>query len=70
VLFEQYGYRFVTVETHGVNAFFVDADSVHLADDVVALEFAENVIQLQRVRSGWTGQFELVAHLPYVELDR
>jgi hypothetical protein len=36
----------------------------------VALDFAENVIQLQHVRSGWAGQFELVAHLPYIELDR
>jgi hypothetical protein len=68
-LFEQYGYRFVTVETHGVNAFFVDPKAVRLPDGIVALEFAENVIQLQRVRLGWTKQFELVQHLPFIDLD-
>ncbi len=67
-LFERYGYRFVTVETHGVNAFFVDPEAVHLPDGVVPLEFAENVIQLQRVRLGWTGQFELVQHLPFSDV--
>jgi hypothetical protein len=67
-LFEPYGYRFVTVDTHGVNAFFVDPDAVQLPEGLEPLEFAENTIQLCRTRTNWKGQFEMIEHLPFVDL--
>jgi hypothetical protein len=69
VLLERYGYRFVTVETRGVNAFFIDPEAVSLPDAPEPLEFAENAMQLHRLRTDWRGQFELVQHLPYVDLE-
>ena len=69
VLLEQHGYRFVTVETRGINAFFVDPDAVRLPEGLEPLEFAENVTQRHRVRTDWHGQFELIEHLPYVDLQ-
>lgn len=71
-LFEERGYQFVTVESRGVNAFFVDPGPV----DVESLEglegagFAENLGQLARYPGGWTTQAPLIAHLPVVEVGQ
>lgn len=63
-----HGYRFVTVETRGVNAFFVDPDDVDLPDGVKGAEFAENATQLMRHGAGWEAQFAQIAHLPLTEV--
>lgn len=57
------GYRFVTVDANGVNAFFVDPlhfDPVFL-DGVRGLPFAENRYQLRAFGKDHTGQFALIA---------
>ncbi|HYF28547.1 MAG TPA: hypothetical protein VD931_22600 [Baekduia sp.] len=65
-LFESWGYRFVTVESRGVNAFFVDPEAVRAEElDVVQpLPFAENLGQLARHGAGWEAQRALLAGLP------
>jgi hypothetical protein len=56
-LLSRFGYAFVTVETNGVNAFFIDPEEVQLrVNDLRRLEFAENFAQRQRFRSDWTLQ--------------
>jgi hypothetical protein len=67
-LFAEHGYRFVTVESNGINAFFVDPAAVDLASDLEPLEFAENTTQLMRRRAGWEGQLAMIAELPLVEV--
>lgn len=57
------GYRFVTVEQNGVNAFFVDPawfDSGFL-DSVRGLDFAENRYQLRKFGGDSASQFQLIA---------
>lgn len=61
--FDSRGYRFITVDTNGVNAFFVDPahfDPVFL-DGVQGLAFAENRYQMRAHGTGHEGQFAKVA---------
>jgi hypothetical protein len=66
--FGKRGYRFITVDSNGVNAFFVDSalfDPAFL-DAVEGLAFAENRYQLRAFRSDHSGQFALIADQPLV----
>lgn len=65
---ERFGYRFVTVERHGVNAFFVDESAVDLPHTIRGRDFAENTAQLRRHNTGWEGQFAKIAHLGYFDI--
>lgn len=66
-LFEPRGYQFVSVESRGVNAFFIDPATVDEdpLKGVEAMEFAENLGQLERSRGGWKQQFESLATMPF-----
>lgn len=64
--FARRGYRFVTVDSNGVNAFFVDPalfDAAFL-DSVQRLPFAENRYQLRAHGRDHAGQFALIADQP------
>lgn len=68
-LFEEFDYAFVTAETNGVNAFFVDPAQVRL--DVTSLDrqhFVENFAQRQRFRKSWSEQFEEISALPLLDV--
>lgn len=69
-LMDSRGYRFVTVERSGVNAFFVDPscfDAGFLAG-VRGLAFAENRYQLMKFGVASDRQFELVAGEKFLEV--
>ena len=68
--FEQQGYRFVTVDRNGVNAFFVDPDHFdeEFLDEVIATEFEENRFQYRKFRMSSEEQFALIADQKYVEI--
>ncbi len=69
-LFESYGYHFVTVDSHGVNAFFVDRelfDSEFLSG-IAGLQFAENRYQLRAFACDNVGQFSLIDGQPLTEV--
>lgn len=68
--FESRGYRFVTVDQNGVNAFFVDPscfDSMFL-EAIKPLEFAENRYQYRKFRKSSEEQFALIADQKYVSI--
>lgn len=68
--FEARGYRFVTVDGNGVNAFFVDAtqcDSGFL-DGIRGLAFVENRFQMQRFREPWQAQFERIRDMAFTAI--
>jgi hypothetical protein len=68
--FERRGYRFVTVNRHGVNAFFVDEgrfDARFLAG-VRGLAFAENLFQYRKFHRSSEEQFALIADRPFVSI--
>jgi hypothetical protein len=69
-LFSDHGYQFVTVDTRGINAFFVDPETVDntLFDDLQNVGFAENCAHQMRLKGGWERQFAEVDTLPYVTI--
>jgi hypothetical protein len=61
-LFDKFGYRFISVDSNGVNAFFVNLkyfDSSFL-DNIRGLEFAENAYQSLKFKDGWNYQYSLI----------
>ena len=61
-LFDQHKYKFITVDSNGVNAFFVDPnefDRTYLKR-IRGLEFQENFLQLQKFKIPWQEQFRLI----------
>ncbi len=71
-LLEGKGYRFVTVDQNGVNAFFADPRQFPSAfvEGIRGSEFRENIVQRRESRSDWRGQFAQVAALPLVEIPQ
>lgn len=69
-LMGRYGYKFVTVETNGVNAFFVRPECFRedLFADLKSRAFEENFYQRTRHRCTWREQFALIQHLPVVDI--
>lgn len=68
--FAQHGYRFVTVDSKGVNAFFVDPqwfDSQFL-DGIQGVPFTENMYQLRKFGGGFERQFSLIADQKFAEI--
>lgn len=68
--FAAQGYRFVTVDRNGVNAFFADPAcfDTKFLDEINALEFAENVSQLRRFKAPSEQQFALIADQRFVAI--
>jgi hypothetical protein len=68
--FEQYGYRFITVDRNGVNGFFVDPEYFNSAflDEINGLEFAENYSQYKKFRIPSYQQFALIADQKFVSI--
>jgi hypothetical protein len=64
------GYRFVTVDRNGVNAFFVDPRYFDLdfLSNLQGLEFAENRYQYRKFRMSSEHQFELIANQNFVSI--
>ncbi len=61
-LFAQHGYAFVTVDTNGVNAFFVNT-AVFVDGFIGRIRphvFVENFSQAREYRMDWRGQFALI----------
>jgi len=68
--FDRRGYRFLTVNRHGVNAFFVDQarfDAGFLAG-VQGLPFAENLFQYRKFHRSSEEQFALIANKSFVSI--
>lgn len=69
-LFAKHGYRFVTVDSKGVNAFFVRPTSFDPAflDAVVGVPFRENLYQLRKFRGDYVQQFKLIEDQRFVDV--
>jgi len=68
--FESRGYRFITVDQNGVNAFFVDPASFDqdFLNGVKPLEFAENRYQYRKFRMPSEKQFELISNQKFISI--
>lgn len=69
-LFSKQGYRFVTVDSKGVNAFFVDPSSFdpEFLDAIVGVPFNENLYQLRKFRGDFKEQFKLIEGQRFVDV--
>lgn len=69
-LFEPRGYRFITVDRNGVNAFFADQTFFNpiFLENVEGLEFAENRYQYKKFRMPSSEQFALIADQKFISI--
>jgi len=69
-LLTKYDYRFITVESNGINAFFIQASECidGFAANIEEMVFKENMHQLRMFRKDCEGQFEMIKHLPFIEI--
>lgn len=69
-LFQERGYRFVTVDSKGVNAFFVDPQhfDAEFLDGIKGVPFAENLYQLRKFKAPFEEQFKLIASQKFVDI--
>jgi hypothetical protein len=68
--FERRGYRFVTVDRNGVNAFFADPAFFPrgFLDGVRGLPWAENLYQYRKFQRPSEEQFKLIADQPFLSV--
>ena len=69
--FERHGYRFVTVDLRGVNAFFVDPEEfdTDFLDGIKGTAYRENLMQLSRFGGNWDMQFKLIESMEFETID-
>jgi hypothetical protein len=69
--FKRWEYAFVTVDSNGVNAIFIDRRQFDpgFAAGLKGLQFAENFYQRNKFKCGWEQQFELIKDMNYVSID-
>lgn len=65
--FTAHGYRFVTVDLNGVNAFFIDpaAFDESFVAGIRGLEYGENFYQMRKFQMPWERQFEMIKQLEF-----
>ena len=69
-LFEKYGYKFITVDSNGVNAFFVHPkyfDEIFL-NQIKSINFNENQLQKEKFKLPHNEQFKLIEKLDYYQV--
>jgi len=68
--FQAIGYRFVTVDRNGVNAFFVDPQcfEAQFLSSIGGLDYAENRFQYQKFRQPSKDQFSLISDQQFVSI--
>lgn len=68
-LLERHGYKFITVESNGVNAFFIK-EKYFLSQDFINIKnipFEENFFQLRLYKGNWKEQFQLIKDREFFE---
>ena len=69
-LFGKFGYRFITVDSKGINAFFVDDSAFKdtFLKSIDGKSFVENVQQLRQHGGNFSSQFNLIKELAFTEV--
>lgn len=66
-LFAKYGYDFVTVESNGINAFFIS--KVEFTEDFMSgktsIFFKDHKIEFQIFKKSWSERFKLISDMPF-----
>ncbi len=69
-LLEENGYRFITVDRNGVNAFFVDPAYFRndFLSNIKSRTYAENQLQFLKFRMNHEDQFKLIQHMEFQDV--
>lgn len=69
-LFTKYNYDFVTVDSNGINAFFIQKDAFPLdfINKIDGCEFKDHVIEMETFKMPWNERFELIKNMQYEEI--
>ena len=70
-LFKRFGYKFITVEKNGANAFFVDPDAFDekFLGNIKGLDYAENFYHARNFKVSWEKQFEMIKDMDFKEIQ-
>jgi hypothetical protein len=68
--FDYYGYKFITVDYNGVNAFFVDANEFdyNFINTLKGIDFQENCYQMMKFKAKWEDQFNMISEMEFVDI--
>ncbi|MAD94411.1 MAG: hypothetical protein CML33_02830 [Rhodobacteraceae bacterium] len=68
--FATYGYKFVCVDSRGVNAFFLMPGrfETEFVDGIDGLDFQENFYQMRKYKCSWAKQFTTISHRKFREI--
>jgi len=68
--FSQYGYRFITVDQKGVNAFFVDPTffDKNFLNNIDGKDFEENMYQYKKFKGSYETQFPLIEDREFTQI--
>ena len=69
-LYSKFGYFFITVDTNGVNAIFIDPQELdeNFIKNINGIYFAENLSQLREYKKPWDKQLELINAKKFVKV--
>lgn len=67
-LFKTFGYKFITVDSNGVNAFFAKEDSFDqnfINKEFDGLDFEENFYQKNKFKCNWQKQYDTIKNMDF-----
>jgi hypothetical protein len=66
-LFKKYGYVFISVDSNGINSFFVKRDSFNkeFLDNIIPVFFIDNVMEKISFNKHWSERFNLINDMPF-----
>ena len=70
-LLGKYGYKFITCDSRGVNAFFAKTDRFEQSflDNIKGLEYQENFYELRKFKMPNQERFKLIQDMEFVEIS-
>lgn len=69
--FALHGYRFVGVDSNGVNAFFINPSEFEreFVNNIRGLEFQENFYHALKFKLSWQERFKMIQDMDYIQID-
>jgi hypothetical protein len=70
--FKGHGYKFVTVDSNGVNAIFIDPSEFDesFVEHLQGLDFKENFYQMKKFKFSWEKQYDLIKEMEYYTIHQ
>jgi len=68
--FESVNYQFVTVDSNGINAFFIDRNEFEkdFYENIIGSSFVENYYQKFKFKTDWSKQFDIISDQKFYKI--